>query len=63
MNELTQDQAALLLDLIEDATEGTWPRVATALQDRGYTPAECVAATNVLAKMAHRSPILEEGDF
>lgn len=60
---ITEEQADLLVALIEVATEGNWPTVAHSITERGYTPREVVAATNALCEMAHVSQIIEENDF
>lgn len=60
---MTQEQACILADMIEVSTEGCWPRVREAMLDYGWTKDEIIGAADALAAIAHRSPIIESGDF
>ena len=60
---LTDEQAAILTTLLEVATDGNWPQVAAAIQDRGYKPAEVVEAWDALCDIAGQSTAVDVGDF
>ena len=61
---INADEAALLLDLIEAGTDGTWPTVRTIMvEERGYEPADLIRVTAKAAQIAGRMPILSEADF
>jgi alkylhydroperoxidase/carboxymuconolactone decarboxylase family protein YurZ len=60
---MSQQEADLLIDLIEVAADGTWPLVRQALERKGHTPDQIMNACNHLAYQAGRYPILDRTDF
>lgn len=61
---LNEEQAQTLHDLIEDATEGTWPVVRERmLEERGYDEVQIVEAVRVLCDGLDVPPLLDESDF
>lgn len=59
----TLNEASLLVQLIEVASESNWPRIRDAMLERGWQPAEIIDATNKLCRMAHISEIICKEDF
>lgn len=61
---MTETQAAILVDMIEAATESNWPKVRDKLVDEhGWTPDAVLDACETLADIAHRPYFVERGDF
>jgi len=60
---MTRDEANVVLDLVDAATEGNMPTVREQMAERGYSPAEIVKVFSGIAAKAGRSPMFEESDF
>ena len=60
---LTRDDANILSDVIDVATESNWPNIAATLVDRGYSPEEVEKAAGKLATLAGRTNPICAGDF
>jgi hypothetical protein len=52
---MTTEQARILIELLEAATDCNWPNVASEIVNRGYWPEEVCAAWRELEKMADMS--------
>lgn len=60
---MDQDEAILVLDIIEAATDGNWPQFRDALLERGYTPDKIVEFGEKLADVSGMSNPFSEEDF
>lgn len=59
---LTRNEADAIINLIEEATDGTWPQVAAELTARGCKLDACTAVAK-LAELARVSVPFTEKDF
>ena len=57
------ENACILLDLIECATDGNWPLTRDGLKEMGYNGQEVTEAAGFLAELAHRSNPISAEDF
>lgn len=60
--ELTRDEAAILLDVIDAATESNWRETKDTLVAMGRTGGEVFRTVSRLAAAAHRVPVLDVTD-
>ena len=52
---MTERQAAVLHDMLDEATSTNWVRISDAMLERGHTPEEVIEAWKALEKVCHRS--------
>lgn len=55
--------ASILATLLDYATEGNWPNVASRMVEAGYTPDEVCAAAKVVTDAAGMSELFDPADF
>jgi len=60
---MTRQDACIILDIIECATDGNWPNTRNGLEDMGYNVAEIVDTTGRLADLAGRTNSISAEDF
>ena len=60
---MTKEQACVILDVIECATNSNWPNTVDGLIAMGYDGRDIEEATETLAELAHRDNPISAEDF
>lgn len=63
INLMDRNDACVVLDLIECATDCNWPEIKEGLKEMGYNGSEVESAVGALAEIARRTNPIYASDF